>query len=202
VFDGKQIKSAVGNTGAFDGTKPDIRYSQSTPAPNAYASPGTLSAAIRATLGNRVADWIDRNAVITDSAGLTRILGQDAHGAKGAAHNGKLYLVYDQLNPANLRGTVLHEAVHFALNRHIGDTAFQKVLREISRMNDLGQPQEAIKQLQALLRELPRSEDVLLALANYSAELGQRDQARTYARTLTEIAPGNQAYRQLLLQLQ
>ena len=54
----------------------------------------------------------------------------------------------------------------------------------------------------ALLRELPRSEDVLLALANYNAELGQRDQARTYARTLTEIAPGNQAYRQLLQQLQ
>ncbi len=69
-------------------------------------------------------------------------------------------------------------------------------------LHDLGQPQEAIKQLQALLRELPRSEDVLLALANYNAELGQRDQARTYARTLTEIAPGNQAYRQLLQQLQ
>ena len=68
-------------------------------------------------------------------------------------------------------------------------------------LHDLGQPQEAVKQLQALLRQLPRSEDVLLALTNYSAELGQRDQARSYARTLTEIAPGNTAYQQLLQKL-
>jgi len=69
-------------------------------------------------------------------------------------------------------------------------------------LHDLGQPREAIGQLQALLRQLPRSEEVLLALANYNAELGQRDQARAYARTLTEIAPRNQAYQQLLQQLQ
>ena len=68
-------------------------------------------------------------------------------------------------------------------------------------LHDLGQPQEAVKQLQALLRQLPRSEDVLLALANYNAELGRLDQARSYARTLTEIAPGNKAYGQLLEQL-
>jgi tetratricopeptide (TPR) repeat protein len=68
-------------------------------------------------------------------------------------------------------------------------------------LHDLGQPQEAIRQLQALLRQLPRSEDVLLALTNYTAELGQRDQARSYARTLTEIAPGNTAYQQLLQKL-
>lgn len=68
-------------------------------------------------------------------------------------------------------------------------------------LHDLGQPEAAIVQLQALLRQLPRSEEVLLALANYSVELGQRDRARDYARTLTEIAPGNQAYRQLLQQL-
>lgn len=68
-------------------------------------------------------------------------------------------------------------------------------------LHDLGQPQEAITQLQALLRQLPRSEDVLLALANYSAELGQQDKARGYARTLTEIAPGNPAYKELLQKL-
>lgn len=68
-------------------------------------------------------------------------------------------------------------------------------------LHDLGQPQAAITQLETLLRQLPRSEDVLLALANYNAELGQRDKARGYARTLTEIAPGNTAYQQLLQQL-
>jgi tetratricopeptide (TPR) repeat protein len=68
-------------------------------------------------------------------------------------------------------------------------------------LHDLGQPQAAVTQLQALLRQLPRSEDVLLALANYSAELGQRDKAKAYAKTLTEIAPRNQGYAQLYQQL-
>ena len=45
-------------------------------------------------------------------------------------------------------------------------------------LHDLGQPGEAIVQLQALLRSVPHSEEVLLALANYSAELGQREKAR------------------------
>jgi tetratricopeptide (TPR) repeat protein len=69
-------------------------------------------------------------------------------------------------------------------------------------LHDLGKPQEAIGQLQALLRQVPRNEEVLLALTNYNAELGQKDQARAYAKTLTQIAPRNQAYQQLLQQLQ
>jgi len=64
-------------------------------------------------------------------------------------------------------------------------------------LHDLGQPTKAIAQLQSLLRQLPRSEDVLLALANYSAELGQRDRAKGYAKTLTEISPRNPAYQKL-----
>jgi len=64
-------------------------------------------------------------------------------------------------------------------------------------LHDLGKPAEAIAQLQAMLRSVPRNEDVLLALANYSAESGQREQARVYAETLTQIAPGNRAYQEL-----
>ena len=68
-------------------------------------------------------------------------------------------------------------------------------------LHDLGKPQQAIIQLQALLRELPRDEEVLLALANYSAELGQLEKARSYARTLTQLAPRNRGYQQLLQSL-
>ncbi len=68
-------------------------------------------------------------------------------------------------------------------------------------LHDLGQPDAAITQLQALLRSVPHSEEVLLALANYSAELGQREKALNYAKTLTEIAPGNRGYQQLYQQL-
>ena len=68
-------------------------------------------------------------------------------------------------------------------------------------LHDTGQPRQAISQLQALLRQLPRNEEVLLALANYSAELGEREKAQAYARTLTRIAPGNRGYQQLLQSL-
>jgi Tfp pilus assembly protein PilF len=64
-------------------------------------------------------------------------------------------------------------------------------------LHDLGQPEKAIVQLQALLRSVPQSEEVLLALTNYSAELGQRENALRYAKTLTEIAPRNRNYQQL-----
>jgi len=68
-------------------------------------------------------------------------------------------------------------------------------------LHDLGHPDEAIVQLQSLLRSVPHSEEVLLALANYSAELGQRDKALGYAKTLVQIAPGNRAYQQLVQNL-
>jgi tetratricopeptide (TPR) repeat protein len=68
-------------------------------------------------------------------------------------------------------------------------------------LHDLGKPDEAIKQLRALLRVTPDSQDVLLALANYSNEVGQRDQARAYANRLIELAPGNSEYQQLLQSL-
>jgi tetratricopeptide (TPR) repeat protein len=68
-------------------------------------------------------------------------------------------------------------------------------------LHDLGQPAEAISQLQRLLRQVPADQDVLLALANYSAELGRREQAVEYARKLTELAPGNRGYQQLYQQL-
>ncbi|MCB1675118.1 MAG: tetratricopeptide repeat protein [Halioglobus sp.] len=68
-------------------------------------------------------------------------------------------------------------------------------------LHDLGQPRAAVTQLQHLLRDAPRNEELLLALASYTAELGQRDAARSYAKTLTELAPDNRQYRQMYLQL-
>jgi tetratricopeptide (TPR) repeat protein len=64
-------------------------------------------------------------------------------------------------------------------------------------LHDLGQPAEAIAQLQALLRSVPQSAEVLLALTNYSVELGQRKKALGYAKILTQMAPGNRSYQQL-----
>jgi tetratricopeptide (TPR) repeat protein len=67
--------------------------------------------------------------------------------------------------------------------------------------HDLGKPEAAIETLQALLRTVPQDTDVLLALANYSAELGRISSARGYAKTLTALAPNNPNFKALLEQL-
>ncbi len=69
-------------------------------------------------------------------------------------------------------------------------------------LHDLGEPQQAVEQLQGLVKAYPENQDVLLALANYSAELGRQEQALMHAQTLLRLAPGNQGYQQLYLQLQ
>ncbi|MEH6515700.1 MAG: tetratricopeptide repeat protein [Halioglobus sp.] len=68
-------------------------------------------------------------------------------------------------------------------------------------LHDLGQPQAAVEQLQKLLRYYPENQEVLLALANYSDELGQRKQANDYVDSLLRLAPTNQTYQQLKQQL-
>ncbi len=69
-------------------------------------------------------------------------------------------------------------------------------------LHDTGQARQAIAQLQALLRHVPQNADVLLALANYSEELGEIESALKYARSLTEVAPQHPGYRQVLQRLQ
>ena len=68
-------------------------------------------------------------------------------------------------------------------------------------LHDLGQPQQAITELNKLLRDTPHNENVLQLLVNYHAELGDKDQARAYAETLIKIAPGNRNYTELYQQL-
>jgi len=68
-------------------------------------------------------------------------------------------------------------------------------------LHDLGKPEQALDQLQALDRAAPDNQEVLLALANYSAALGRAEDARRYAGRLVELSPENPGYRQLLNQL-
>ncbi len=64
-------------------------------------------------------------------------------------------------------------------------------------LHDLGQPENAIKQLQSLLRDAPADQQVMLALANYNLELGRKAEAQRYARQLLDLAPRNAAYQAL-----
>ncbi|TDG15656.1 hypothetical protein E2F43_05375 [Seongchinamella unica] len=69
-------------------------------------------------------------------------------------------------------------------------------------LHDLGQPREALIELGRLHRQFPADQQVLLTLANYSAELGETAQARGYADKLVKLAPGNPNYQQLQRSLQ
>ena len=69
-------------------------------------------------------------------------------------------------------------------------------------LHDLGDPAQAVVALQRLNTAVPGSEQVLLALANYSAELGEVEQARRYAQRLTTLFPNNPNYQALQRQLQ
>ncbi len=68
-------------------------------------------------------------------------------------------------------------------------------------LHDLGRPRDAVARLKELQAAAPADQQVLLALANYSAELGDREAARAYARQLVSLAPDNPGYRQLLQRL-
>jgi tetratricopeptide (TPR) repeat protein len=68
-------------------------------------------------------------------------------------------------------------------------------------LHDLGKPQLAITELMSLLRAVPQSQEVLLALANYSSELGQMTRAQSFATRLTQLDPNNRDYKALLSKL-
>ena len=64
-------------------------------------------------------------------------------------------------------------------------------------LHDLGDPRGAVRALRALNREAPGNPEVLLALANYSAELGMLEAAAGYAKTLVSIDPRRTDWRRL-----
>lgn len=64
-------------------------------------------------------------------------------------------------------------------------------------LHDLGDPRGAVRALRRLNRELPGNPEVLLALANYSAELGMLEAAAGYAETLVTIDPERTEWRRL-----
>ncbi|MEQ9462139.1 MAG: tetratricopeptide repeat protein [Haliea sp.] len=68
-------------------------------------------------------------------------------------------------------------------------------------LHDSGDPRAALSQLQAIQRAVPGDEGVLVALVNYSEELGEREQALDWARQLLEVAPDNRAYQALYRRL-
>ena len=64
-------------------------------------------------------------------------------------------------------------------------------------LHDLGKPVSAIEVLEALLRTAPANADILLALVNYSREVGRLPDARRYAAQLLDLLPHDPDIRRL-----
>jgi predicted CXXCH cytochrome family protein len=58
-------------------------------------------------------------------------------------------------------------------------------------LHDTGKPAEAIRTLQAAMSRHPYDREILVALASYKAEGGDKAAARAYARLLLELEPDN-----------
>ncbi|KGE03703.1 tetratricopeptide repeat protein [Pseudohaliea rubra] len=86
-----------------------------------------------------------------------------------------------------------------AAERETGTTRHRYV--HAVALHDLGDPHAAVRALRQLNREAPGNPDILLALVNYSAEVGMLRAALEYAETLVTIAPENEAWRRLRDQL-
>lgn len=68
-------------------------------------------------------------------------------------------------------------------------------------LHDSGEARAALSQLQSIQRTVPGDEGVLLALVNYSEELGETGRALNWARELVQAVPDNRAYRALYQRL-
>lgn len=69
-------------------------------------------------------------------------------------------------------------------------------------LHDLGDSEAALRALRALDRQAPGNPEVLLALANYHAELRRFDAALSHARRLLALEPSNSAWRRLVAALE
>ena len=69
-------------------------------------------------------------------------------------------------------------------------------------LNEVGQPREAITELQKALRAAPDNQELLYGLASIAAAAGQPNVALPPARRLAALNPGNQEIQQFLAQLE
>jgi Flp pilus assembly protein TadD len=69
-------------------------------------------------------------------------------------------------------------------------------------LNDMGQPQQALKILQAAVRRQPYDRDLLSGLAIYSARAGDRNAALSYVKLLRELEPENPTYVRMAAQIE
>ncbi len=198
AFESNQIKSATGNTGAFDGENPDIRYSKATD-----AAQGGHSQARKAEVQGHVdairAKWKNAPEVVVvadmqDAAVPQAVRDADAaqrsQGAQGSPegffYQGKVYLIASELPTAEDAARVLlHEALgHYGLRGVFG----QKLVTMLDELARHRQKDVVAKAREYGLHGLGDAKAARASDAEVWASMSQRQKLEAAEEVLAEMA--------------
>jgi hypothetical protein len=132
AFDPTQIKSAIGNTGAFDPANPDIRLSESAathsdlPAHAPDFTPATVEN-ITSSLKRwfftprRFDDFVTVHATQAEALAATGVRPKAGRRVRGFVHEGRAHLVAENIAEGDALSVFLHETgVHLGMERILG----------------------------------------------------------------------------------
>ena len=130
AFRPEQIKSATGNSGAFDPKDPRSTYARGIPPEQASAF---LTESLRQSFGTSTERLLDEGRVKLVATPADIPGGPHPADVKGAtAPDGTVYIVSSNVAEAEARGLLLHEVgVHVGMKRMLGADVFGSVLSEL-----------------------------------------------------------------------
>jgi Large polyvalent protein associated domain 38/Large polyvalent protein-associated domain 5/ADP-Ribosyltransferase in polyvalent proteins/Large polyvalent protein-associated domain 1 len=204
VFDPKQIKSAIGNTGTFDPGNPDIRFGiNARPANSAAAQ---AKARVQDTTTKITEGWSNAPSVRVigsmDEAPQEVRAAADERRDSGAAgspegfwHNGTVYLVAEQLpSDADVTRVLFHEALGHAGLRGVFGSSLNTVLDTFAQAMPVKVAAKAAEyglDMRDLEQRRQAAEEALAEIAQTRPKLGSVQRLIAAIRTwLRENLPG------------
>lgn len=198
AYNPNQIKSATGNTGAFDGENPDIRYSKATDAAQGGHSQARKAEvqghvdAIRAKWKNapEVVVAADMQDAVVPQAVRDADAAQKSQGAQGSPegffYQGKVYLIASELPTAEDAARVLlHEALgHYGLRGVFG----QKLVTMLDELARHRQKDVVAKAREYGLHGLGDAKALTASDAEVLAAMSQRQKLEAAEEVLAEMA--------------
>ncbi|WP_422097471.1 PLxRFG domain-containing protein [Variovorax sp.] len=184
VFNPRQVKSAIGNNGAFAAADPDIRARRGE-----GADRGTAVASVRRTVEQLSSSWRNAPEIVVARDMVDSLVpeavrgyneGQLAQGAEGLPegffYDGKVYLLADQLDhPRDVARVLFHEALgHFGLRGTFGD-GLVPILQQIAhlrRAQVAAKAREYGLDMADPVQRLVAAEEVLAEMAQTKPEIG------------------------------
>lgn len=190
AFKSTQIKSAIGNRGAFDPNNPNINYSRG----GSRSTIADLTSTFRAQFGKDADRLLDasRIKIVQSVSDLPARADATPHpddvGGMYDPATGTSYLVADNTAPSQIRGRVLHEiGVHSGMETMLGPEMFADVLAQVDQRIAAGDarfiearrlatenaarpehiPQETLAYLVENAPEMPLSRRILAAVRQW-----------------------------------